>query len=73
MENYGQYSPQLIKVIEDTIQELLTCEEEYFSASRDNINREKAQEILCEFIPQLVCEYHLRDILDQVYITKLLS
>jgi hypothetical protein len=68
-----QHSEQLTKVIEETIQEILTCEEKYFSASKENITRKEAEEMLCEFIPMLMCEHYLTDILDQACITKLLN
>lgn len=65
---------RLIKAIEEAIEELTTCEETYYSASKLKVDKELAEKILAEHIRQFPCEHYLSSIEDMilpgVYIDK---
>lgn len=69
--------PRLLKVIEEAIEELTTCEESYYSASKLKVDKELAEKILAEHIRRFPCEYYLETIeealLHQVYVSDLLD
>lgn len=67
--------PKLLKAIEEAIEELTTCEETYYSASKLKVNRELAEKILAEWIRTFPCEHYLEtvenELLHQVYISDM--
>lgn len=69
--------PRLLKAIEEAIEELTTCEESYYSASKLNVDKELAEKILAEWIGTFPCERYLQKIenilLPQVYISDILD
>lgn len=68
---------RLLKAIEEAIEELTTCEEPYYSASKLKIDRELAEKILAEHIRRFPCEYYLEtveeELLPQVYVSDVLG
>ena len=69
--------PRLKLAIEEAIEELTTCEESYYSASKLKVDRELAEKILAEHIRRFPCEYYLEtveeELLPQVYVSDLLD
>ena len=57
---------RLLKAIEEAIQELTTCEETFYSASKLKVNEELAEKILAEHIRQFPCEHYLSSIEDMI-------
>lgn len=68
---------RLIKAIEEAIEELTTCEESYYSASKLKVDRELAEKILAEWIGTFPCERYLEtienELLPQVYISDMVE
>lgn len=69
--------PRLIKVIEEAVEELITCEESYYSASKFKVDKELAEKILAEWIDTFSCEYYLStvesELLHNVYLSDVLE
>lgn len=57
---------RLIKAIEEAVEELTTCEETYYSASKLKVDKELAEKILAEHISQFSCEHYLSSIEDMI-------
>lgn len=68
---------RLIRAIEEAIEELTTCEESYYSASKLKVDRELAEKILAEWIGTFPCKYYLEtienELLPQVYISDMVE
>lgn len=69
--------PRLIKVIEEAVEELTTCEESYYSASKLKVDKELAEKVLAEWIGTFPCEHYLStiesELLREVYISDVLE
>lgn len=57
---------RLLKAIEEAIEELTTCEETFYSASKLKVDRELAEKILAEHIRQFPCEHYFSSIEDMI-------
>ena len=57
---------RLLKAVEETIEEIINCEESYYSASKLKVDRELAEKILAEHIRQFPCEHYLSSIEDMI-------
>ena len=57
---------RLLKAIEEAIEELTTCEETFYSASKLKVDRKLAEKILAEHIRQFPCEHYLSSIEDMI-------
>jgi hypothetical protein len=57
---------RLLKAIEEAIQELTTCEETFYSASKLKVDRKLAEKILAEHIRQFPCEHYFSSIEDMI-------
>lgn len=68
---------RLIRAIEEAIEELTTCEEIYYSASKLKVDRKLAEKILAEWIGTFPCKYCLEtienELLPQVYISDMVE
>ena len=57
---------RLLKAIEEAIEELTTCEETFYSASKLKVDRKLAEKILAEHIRQFPCEHYFSSIEDMI-------